>query len=456
MNLFKGACLWGIACAFAMSQLSAASVDGKTSFDLELADADDLLRSFINSKRKMPVNEKGKLLKISGDVHSEWEYTTEKLNGKVLRIFDYQAAEAEGDDGLVFVPGTSKVLGRYNSLVRFDLYVDWDYKKTWARSDIRVQSSVGVNDNGESPRIDPQGYHGSGDDGKLKLREAYVGYEIFKCGDDRFTVELGRRGNIYKVFNSELQFGSRLDGIIAKFTTTRGGLGNAYFQAAAFVIDQSVNHFGWVAEIGIDNIRDTGLDAKYSFIDWRKGGPNRYFVRTPLGMRFQVSQWSLNYTFAPKILGGKPVEIVGAFLMNHIPAKYTYVDGNDNPLVSLPYLAVKKRIGKQNRGGYIGVQYRSIANEGDWLFKTVAAFCEAQCIPDEDVRNIGNGNGLDESFTAWGRGNTNWKGYYIKFGYAITDNFVIETQYDRSWALDASIAGSHSWNRCVVETTYSF
>jgi hypothetical protein len=147
--------------------------------------------------------------------------------------------------------------------------MDWKTDRTWARTHLRYDNSAGVVDNGIDKKIDPQGYHGSGNMDNLALREAYIGYEIFKCNDNRLTIELGRRGNIYKAFYSEIQFQSRLDGIILKFASKHGAgfVEDWYFTAAGFVVDQRATQLAWVIELGLNNILDTGLEFKYSFID---------------------------------------------------------------------------------------------------------------------------------------------------------------------------------------------
>ncbi len=89
------------------------------------------------------------------------------------------------------------------------------------------------------------------------------------------------------------------------------------------------------------------------------------------------------------------------------------------------------------------------------LSAVLFAYCEAQVIPDNDVRNIGTGNAQRESMTAFGRGNTNWKGYCFKLAYAITDNLVLESAYNRSWNIK-NIDGTHSYSRYTMETTYSY
>jgi len=456
MKLFKSALFCAAsATLLGVSSLYGAIADGKTSFQLDIEESDESLVNFINSKRKIPLIDKSKNLKISGEIHSEWAYETERLDGEILDVFIFNEAETVGDDGLVFAPGDRMLNTRHNGRNRLDLFVDWDSKSMWARSNVRFENSVGVIDNGEDEFVDPQGYRGSGSDGSLKLREAYVGYEIFKRDTDRFTIELGRRGAIYKLFYSEVQFNSRFDGFALKYSSNYGGIGEWYGTWAGFVVDQRSNHFAWAGEVGIENIMGTGLDMKYSYIDWHKSGRNRFFITNPNGFRFKISQWSLLHQSKPKWLGCKPLQLFGGFLMNHIPSKFTYVDANP-AVTSARYIPVFKKISRQNLGGFVGFQYRIIEKEGDWQFRAMAAFCEAQCNPDNDVRNIGTGNSLDESFTAYGRGNTNWKGFSMKGGYAITNHMVIEAQMDGSWSIDNRIAGSHSFRRYCVETTYSF
>ncbi len=74
---------------------------------------------------------------------------------------------------------------------------------------------------------------------------------------------------------------------------------------------------------------------KYSYIDWQKRGFNRFFRRNPLGFRFKVSQFTLLYDLTPKCLD-QPIHLAGAFLMNHIPAGFTFIDINPDPAEYTP------------------------------------------------------------------------------------------------------------------------
>lgn len=452
MNLLKYAFPLAIATGLGMTSAYAANADGKSDFRTELEESDmQVLQNFINSKRKIPLADKSKNLKISGEVHFEWNYYTEKIRGKDVRTYVFREQEVINDD--VYFPGQRLPVGDNDFDVQVDMFFDWDSDRTWARTHVRYDNSAGQDDNQLDKRIDPGGYHGSGSKDNLNLKEAYVGYEIFKKENSRLTIELGRRGNIYKAFYSELQFAGRLDGVILKYTDKWRNYTGYHVQWAGFVVDERATHWAWAFQVGLDNLKNSGVDVKYSFVDWQKPGRNRYGVKNPNGFRFKVSQISLQYHLHPECLGKQPVELCVGFLVNHIPSKWTYINKAKK---SWNYESKRKYIGVQNTGAFASLQLREIHREGDWLVKFLAAYCEAQCIPDNDVRNLGTGNFLRQSFTSDGRGNVNWKGYGVKFGYAITDNLVIETQYDHTWSIDNDIAGTHGFTRYMIETTYSF
>lgn len=452
MRLLKNLFLIALIMSIRTATIYGNIADVKNLFQQELEENDEEeLLNFINSKRNIPLADKSKNLSISGEVHSEWNYQTEKFKGKNVRIYKYREFEQELDN--VETPGDTVALGHNDFDIQLDFFMDWKSERTWARTHLRYDNSCGVSDNGLNDTVDPWGYHGSGDVDNLALREAYIGYEIFKCDTDRITIELGRRGQIYKAFYSEIQFSSRLDGIILKHASTRKNF-NWYVQAAVLVVDDRATHYAWVAEVGLNNILDSGINFKYSFIDWHKEGLNRYFVRNPLGFRFKVSQVSLLYNWSPSWLGGQEIQMAAAFLMNHIPAKYVYVISPD-PKNPGKFTRVREKIGDQNLGAFVNVQYRQIEHEGDWFVSGLAGFCQAQCIPDNDVRNIGAGNFEHNSMTSDGRGNTNWKGYSLKAGYAITNNLVVETEYNHSWSLK-NIVGSQGYTRYTLGTVYSF
>ncbi len=72
--------------------------DGKTFFQQEIEENDEEeLLNFINSKRAIPLADKAKNLSISGEVHFEWNYQVEKLNGKNVRVFTFKQPDYWND-----------------------------------------------------------------------------------------------------------------------------------------------------------------------------------------------------------------------------------------------------------------------------------------------------------------------------------------------------------------------
>lgn len=437
--------------ALAIPPLVGNEPEGKTVLqdDIEENEFEDALLDFINGKRSIPIADKSKNLCLSAELMFKWENQRERINGHDVKSYTFSELEEWTDE--IFVPGDSLKISPNEFEVQLDVFLDWKGEKTWARTQLRYNDSAGVSDNGLDVQIDPIGYHGSGSVDNLNLREAYWGYEIFNCKDNRLTMEIGRRGPLSKVFFSEIEFDSRLDGVILKFASKHGAgiVEDWAIIGAAFVVDWRSDYYAWAIQLDLNNVLGTGLDLKYSYIDWEQWGKNRYFIKHPLGFRFKVSQWSFNYEINPKCF--YPVSFAGGFLMNHIPAKYTYINGAVPP----KYSPVRKNIGKQNLGGFFTFQVNEIEHEGDWYATALIGYCEAQCIPDEDVRNISTGNLLKQSMTAYGRGYTNWKGYSLSAGYAITDNWVVVTKYDHSWNI-VNIAGTHSWREYSLETRYHF
>jgi hypothetical protein len=267
-----------------------------------------------------------------------------------------------------------------------------------------------------------------------------MGYNFYNDGVTRFDVELGRRGNLYNVFDSSIQFLSRFDGILFKYDSNVEGFFDWYWHAAGFLIDERVNHFGWVTEIGLMDIYDSNIDFKYSLIDWEKHGRNRCFARNPRGFQFINSQFYLAYHIDPEVIG-KSLKVYGAFLVNHAASKIQ--------------AGAHKKL--KNLGWYAGLILGKVRKEGDWAIEVEYQLVQAQAMPDDDCGGICRGNVLDESFTTCSRrGNTNFKGWQLEGLYAFTDNITIASIIEWTKAEDASIGGAHSYSKMEVEAIYAF
>lgn len=430
----------------AKSFLTADEHDGETRFQQELEESDmQVLRDFINAKRKIPLIDKINNLNISGDVRFRWFYITEKALGEDLTgndgIYVFREEQIINDE--IFLIGERLRISHCFYDVQFDLHLDYWTDCTWAVAHLTYDNAPGVDDNGLDTTIDPEGYHGSGSCDNLCLKQAYFGWLLYNNDCSWLDIEVGRRGQLWYVFDSQIQFLSRLDGILLSYWKTWDWCSWTYAKLAGFVVDERADQIAWATEIGFLNIAQTGIDFKYSFIDWVLHGRNRYFARDPIGFKFMNSQFTLAYNFiCPRIC--KPAKLYGAFLWNHTPALKTFMQ------------QIEIDIPRKNLGWYAGVKIGEICKEGDWSLEAFYAVVQAQCMPDNDVRRIGRGNVLDESFTADARGNTNWKGWQIVFAFALTDNLVVNSWVERSVPEDKNIGGSNEYTCFLLETVYAF
>ncbi len=473
-----------------------AQVGQETGFNRVLNTRDDqAVREFVQSKENIDVKEKSRNLEISGDVRFEWRSIQEK---SVVLFTDCSSGGGNLPDDC-----SSDFHQNYRALrggehidmrglpistndfdVEFNLKVKYSFKRAWAVAHLQFDNPAGIrgrndcegtftvfNREGSSveeyiPRDSRRALKGSGEGMFITLKRAYMGYNVLGDGKQRIDIELGRR-KLDDVFDSEIQFTNRFDGILFKYATSVEKIADFYWNTAAFVIDERVNHFGYVTELGLLDLYKTGFDVKYSFINWKKNGKNRCFIRNPLGTDFMNSQITLAYTFSPTINGKNdiPVEFYGGFLVNHAAKKTRFTKGM-----------------RKNLGWYGGVYIGNVDKEGDWSIDIEYVGVQAQAVPENDVGSIGRGNIYDENLldilrgSCYGhssrslyscpssyeigylprRGNTNFVGWKFEFLYALTDNLSIDVAYEFSVEEDARIGGPHRYRDFEIEAIYAF
>ena len=406
------------------------------------------VQTFVNSKRSIPLEEKDCALSISGDVRFGWAHINERVNCVDLRGHQRNAKQDPDTDIVVIdrdlfngIPFSKNAFG-----VMFNMYVDYVCDRAWGVAWLQFDDIAGVQQNRGVCGLDPAGCGGSGCCGDLCLKKAYIGYNICADGCSRIDVELGRRP-LYTIFDSRIQFQARFDGLLLKF-------GQGFDCYGDFVVDERVNHFAYVTELGLLNIMDTGFEFKYSFIDWTKNGRNVCGDRDPAGWQFRNSQWSLAYDFNPEIIN-KDVSVYGAVLCNHAARRIRDPETNRN-------------FGKQNMAWYLGFIVGRVCGEGDFALDINYQWVEAKAIPDCDVSGISNGNLLNQTFTeivhadgeivtvGTRRGRCNYKGWRFEGLYALTDNLVLDTSFEFSSQLKRRIGGPHSYSKFEIDAIYAF
>lgn len=499
MRLFKYLIPFFIA-GYSTTALYAQNFGQETAFDRQLRSNDDQpLREFVESKENIDIREKSKNLEISGDVRFEWRNIQEK--GIAL----YKGDESSGDDEYGYgekedresshknFKETYRYLRGGNHVdqrgipisvndfdVEFNLKIKYTYKDAWAKAHLQFDNPCGIRGRndcfGEFAVFNKDGTEvvekirrdnrfsekGSGDGFAVNLKRAYIGYNIYADGVHRLDIEAGRQ-KLNDIFDSEVQFSGRFDGILLRFASAVEDKFDWYITGGGFVIDERVNHFGWAAEIGFLDIYDTGFDVKYSFIDWMKKGKNRCFIWNPIGTKFQDSQITLTYTFSQCVAGMEiPFELYSGFLVNHAAKKNVFTAGK-----------------KKNLAWYAGVYIGNVDKKGDWSVDIEYIGVQAQAVSEYDVGSIGRGNVLDEnnvdilnetfphhhssSIPSSGivgyfprRGNTNFIGWRCEFLYAITDNLSIDIAYEASREEDRRIGGKHHYRDFEIEAIYAF
>lgn len=480
-----------------ISQSSFAQISQSTGFERQLKNKDDqAVKTFLESKEDVSIKEKTKYLDIGGDVRFEWNYIREK--GIVLFLDSQEQIKRHYDA----VRGGSHVgkedlpISHNDFDVEANLKIKYTRDDAWAQIHLQFDNSAGIrafqgcrgilpvfNRKGNrvrkelETRINRSG-KGSGIAESIALKRAFIGYNLWTEGKSRLDVQVGRH-KLDDLFDSELQFSNRFDGIALKFASNIENFSDVYINGGAFIIDERVNYFGWAAEIGFLNIYDSGLNLKYSYIDWNNKWKNRCFVRNPLGNLFKISQICFAYNFKPEVFCIElPVEIYGGALINHAAKKTVFT-----------------RHKKKNLGWYAGVFLGEVKKKGDWSFDVEYLYVQAQAVPDYDVGGIGRGNifnlnlpdfvdpestessltfqgfdpvrvSLDDdysssspsNFTAYfpRQGNANFYGWRFEFLYALTNELSLDFIYQFSFAEDKRIGGPHRYNDFEIEAIYAF
>lgn len=440
------------------------NVQDGSRFDQELNERDfEALKRFLNTKRESSLEEKDTHLNISGDVRFEWRHLNESW--KHIRLRGRHAKH----------PERNLPISRNDFDCEFNLKFDYIMDRSWAVAHLQYDNSAGVDSQDKGCFEDPNGWFGSGKCDELCLRKAYMGYNVWLNKCSRFDVELGRRGNLYHAFDSRVQFLSRFDGVLLKWTGTKYAAAKEIFvKVGGLVVDERVNHFAYITEIGLLDIYGSHFDFKYSFIDWcnqvgsrciKETDPNCKFHILKLNKAkaydFAVSQWTIYYHLNPCFFINKPAKFFAAFLMNHkwkdfkVRKDVFIID----PATGLVIETTRTKKYRSNLAWYAGIAIGEVVKEGDWAIELQYQWVEALAVPGQDASGICNGNVLDYTLTQLSRpyiDNTNYKGWRLDTLYALTDNITINTILEESTPINKNIGGPHRYSKVEVEAIYAF
>ncbi|MDB6082007.1 MAG: hypothetical protein JWO53_1279 [Chlamydiia bacterium] len=424
------------ACGFAVSlQAENTSPEGYSTTQEEHESDIRALNDFVKTKGAVSIQEKGGNLMLSGDVRAEWDHLRATSNG--VRQRGHGSEKVNPSEG----PNSPFPTNEFN--VEVNLMLDYRADRSWGKIRLQFDNSAGIAQRKNNQLTDSYVSHkntmfGSGSVSNIVVRQAYLGYNVSEQGTSRFDVEAGRR-RLYDTFDSRVQFHNFYDGLTLKYMNSYEGVMDLSVKLAGFVVDQTVNHFGYVGEVGLLNLADEGIDFKYSLTHWNKDGVNCYGHKNSLGQHFNVSQFTLAYNLSPDLLSHKS-KVYGAFLLNH--------DGHRNS-----YFHHKK----ENKAFYVGASIGEIKRQHDWAVDVNYQWVQAQSIPESDVHGISRDNPANISiYKDISQGFTNYKGYQVTGLYALTDNLTLQGIFERVHECSRAIGGKHRSWAFEVAAIYAF
>lgn len=447
------------------------------------------LKDFLRQKRQEAVIAKPDYhLTITGDVRTEWRHLNEKKGHHLVRGGDAVDCKC--------IP-----YSRNDFDIEANMLMIYNTDRTWATLHLQYDNAAGIDDidcRCDTDIINKKGekehkefcrcnrFHGSGDQHNLNLKRAFFGYNIWTCGENTLDIEVGRR-RLYDVFDSEIQFLSRFDGILLKYSGVAESFGDYYFKIAGFVVDERVNHFAYAAEVGLLNIRDSGLDIKYSFIDWNKRGRNRCFEENPRATRYRNSQLTLSYHLDPEILC-RPVEFFGAVEYNHngdqvethncivkhesssnngssssddcsackrnpkCPKGDCVPDNKDGSSSSSASSHEGRSHKHRNWAWYAGFLIGEVEKEGDWSFEFQYQWVQENAISFDDENGIGVGDFLSDC--CGNEPTPGYKGWLIDVMYGVTDDLSLDMTIESTRKNQPG--PHHTYSKFELEAIYAF
>lgn len=389
-------------------------------FQPEVVDQIDLeaLREWIATKRQVTIKQLGGELSISGEVRAEMQNIHETKNGVKQR----------GPSS----PNPNRPVSAYD--IEVNLMLDYRTPRSWASAKLEFDNDAG---------------NVTGVFDSITVERAIFGGRVYEGETFNVLAQVGRN-RFASMFDSRIQFGSFMDGILINIDYANDMIGDLYIHGGPYLINERQSQYGYVMEIGILNIGNTGLYSKYSVIDW----DTKSFTDSVLQKQFRFlnSQFTLGYKFVPGWLK-KMVTLYAAGLYNH-KAKPLAITNNR----------------KENYGAYAGFSVGKARKQHDWALDINYQLVAQQAVPDYDNSGIGRGNGASVGFyttkqngsgeeqtdpsNVVGRGN--YKGIAVNLLYLITNNLTISQDFQFANNLKKDLGPKMKFMQYEVEFIYAF
>lgn len=388
-----------------------------------------VLRDFIESRGLINCRQKCGTLTIAGDVRARWipghEYFKGTLPERVARNIALNTFKSE-----------------------FNLFLDYTTDNSWVTTKLKF---VVVD------AVDPPNAL------RTELDRAFLGYDIYECGDEDFYIEIGR-ARIDYLFDSKIEFSTLFNGIHLYYTNKFPGIGTFTLHGGPFIVDSFNDHFAYVAEAGFKDIVFKGFSFRYNIIDWFRHSGTTIFSnqkrdeKEPKEMnnnpryRFLVSQLLFGYERNIDVFGCKVLFLYAAVLANHLAQKSLVTDHT-----------------YANKAWYAGFTLGKLCKAGDWSLDINYQSCAAQAVPEFDLSGIGHGNAsnrlLSDSLIKArnhrvgpreGVGFTNYRGFQLSAIYALTDTFSFRAKAEWTQPVNPRIGGNFRYKDFEMAAIYAF
>lgn len=403
------------------------------------------IREYVEKTRAITVKDKEASLKIGGEVRAGHRYFKDRVGGQklsgrssgysvpvtdpTLRTWNPTASTQPPATGF-YPPTPSSVFP-----IKARLSLEYDKNETYAHSLLQFDNLGGIEDyfydssyTGGRPiygKFKPGG-------GGISLARAVYGYRFIDTEQQKLAVEIGRR-QMDDVFLSPVQFNSKFDGALVRYTNSDLEIGDLTLDAGAFIVDSRVYHFGQAMQLGLVNPTN-GLFASYSLINWHKDGQyadgtwgniskaNQPNAMENMSYRFMNSQGVIGIAL-PEEMMGKMTKLSVGGLVNHKAKKVARTNNK-----------------KENTAYFLNVEYgdaKSSGKAGDWKIAASLQTVGAQAVQELEALSgvCGPGQTLGIPFFyptndgSFGFGN--FKGAAVRGTYAIKEGvlFSVEGAY---------------------------
>lgn len=380
----------------------------------------------LREKRRMQLkqNERGQgVLTLSGSLSFTHSGKVHEVNGE-----DHASAHEKGE-------------GSDKQKITASLLLNYEEEKSWAKLEFSAKNNFGLQ-KVKTLTEKPAG------DSAIEIRQALFG---MKCREEEgltLSWEIGRQP-AYLVFPSPLQFGSSLDAIVLR-AKKQWEAGTLSLTVAPRSLNSPFNHFGFIAQIGMDKIAGSGFSLSYSYNhldggDYKKVKgeiveENRFEANRHLYL-YQNSEIQLHYTFAKPWLSNQ-TRLFASFIYNHAAEK------------EMSEIHQGEEMSRHPSAWCMGLALgKTPTHTGEWQAKLQVEHVGENAISEYD--HVGGAN-IGISSLPLSPKKPNYCGIRLKTTYAWTDNLFLNGSLLLAREIEERIRGSVRYRAWELGVSYKF